>query len=62
MAEIVNLRMARKAKARRDADVQAASNRAKFGRTRAQKAADDAARDALARHVDAHALRDEGDA
>jgi hypothetical protein len=58
MAEIVNLRMARKAKARRDADVQAAGNRAKFGR---QKAADDAARDALARHVDAHALRDEWD-
>jgi hypothetical protein len=40
MAEIVNLRMARKAKERAQAEQQAAENRAKFGRTKAQKAKD----------------------
>jgi len=40
MAEIVNLRMARKARARAVAEQKAAENRAKFGRTRAEKAAE----------------------
>lgn len=40
MGDIINLRAARKAKARGDAQKQAAANRAKFGRTKAQKAAD----------------------
>jgi hypothetical protein len=38
MAEIVNLRMARKAKARTEAERQAGENRVKFGRTKAEKA------------------------
>ena len=38
MAEIVNLRMARKARERSRAEQQAAENRAKFGRTKAEKA------------------------
>jgi hypothetical protein len=38
MAEIVNLRMVRKAKARVRAEQTAAENRAKFGRTKAEKA------------------------
>jgi hypothetical protein len=37
MAEIVNLRQARKARARADAQVQAAGNRAAYGRTKAEK-------------------------
>jgi hypothetical protein len=50
MAEIVNLNRARKAKAKREAGEQAEANRAKFGRTKAQKqreAADIGRRDAL---------------
>lgn len=39
MAEIVNLRTARKARDRRAAQDAAAANRAKFGRTKAEKAA-----------------------
>ena len=38
MAEVVNLRLARKAKARAEADAAAATNRAKHGRTKADKA------------------------
>ncbi len=50
MAEIVNLTRARKAKARADAGKQAEANRAKFGRTKGEKAveaAEQARRDAL---------------
>lgn len=38
MAEIVNLRLARKAKARRDAESAAAANRARHGEGKAAKA------------------------
>lgn len=54
MPEIVNLRMARKRKARADSQARAEENRARFGRTKAQKARDAAERDDAARHVDAH--------
>ena len=50
MAEIINLRRVRKAKARATAEVTAAANRAAFGRTKADKqaaAADTARRDRL---------------
>jgi hypothetical protein len=40
MAEIVNLRTARKARARADAEATAAANRAAHGRSKAQKQAD----------------------
>ena len=40
MAEIVNLNKARKAQARQEAEAQAAANRAKHGRTKAEKAND----------------------
>lgn len=40
MAEIVNLRLVRKARARVDAEAKAAANRAAHGRTKAQKQAD----------------------
>ena len=51
MADIVNLRRARKDKARRDRETEADANRRRFGRTRAQKSADeDVARRAEAAH------------
>lgn len=54
MAEIVNLKQARKARARVEKDATAAANRAKFGRTKADKQTD-AARKALAdKALDAH--------
>ena len=37
MADIINLRQARKAKARRDKEQVAAANRAKFGQTKAER-------------------------
>ena len=37
MAEIINLRLARKARKRSDAESQADANRAKFGRTKAER-------------------------
>ena len=40
MADIVNLRRARKDKARHERESEAAANRRRFGRTKAQKAAD----------------------
>ncbi len=52
MAQIINLRQVRKARTRADAETSAAENRAKFGRTKAQKlrAEQEAAR--LAQAVD----------
>jgi len=52
MAEIINLRHARKARARTVADTTAAANRAKFGRTGAERAADEQARAAIERTLD----------
>jgi hypothetical protein len=40
MADIVNLKRARKDKARREHEREAAANRQRFGRTKAQKTAD----------------------
>lgn len=42
MAEVINLRMARKAKNRVKAEQSAAENRARFGRSKIQKTADKA--------------------
>lgn len=52
MSEVVNLRSARKAKARSQDKAQAATNRAAFGRTKAEKAAESAAKDRLRRALD----------
>jgi hypothetical protein len=59
MAEIVNLNRARKARARAGAEAQAAANRAKHGRTKAQKQAERAVEDQRRRLLDG-ARRDEG--
>lgn len=56
--EIVNLRLARKRKARAQAEADAAVNRAAHGRAKAEKKAT-AAREALeARRLDGHRLDD----
>ena len=45
MADVINLRRARKEKARRDHSNEAQANRLRFGRTRGQKAIDAAEKD-----------------
>lgn len=60
MAEIVNLRMARKARSRAARTAEADANRAAHGRTRAERELARAERERLARTVDA-ALRERGD-
>jgi len=52
MGDVVNLNKARKAKRRAEARTDAAANRAKFGRTGAEKAVDRASADRLARGLD----------
>ncbi|WOJ89696.1 DUF4169 family protein [Methylocapsa polymorpha] len=54
MGEIVNLRRARKAKARADSTNEAAANRTKFGRSRSERDAAQAAQTAEARRLDGH--------
>lgn len=58
MAEIVNLRSARKARARAAHESEAQANRAKFGRTKAEKARDRIEAERAARFIDG-ARRDE---
>jgi len=50
----INLNTARKAKAKTEAKALAAENRAKFGRTKAQKAEVQAEAERLAREVEGH--------
>jgi len=52
MAKIVNLRRARKAKARKEKDRAAEENRARFGRTKAEKAAGRAEKERAAHRLD----------
>jgi hypothetical protein len=52
-AEIINLRQARKAKERRDADALAEENRAKFGRSKTERKTTQAERDFEARRLEA---------
>ena len=52
MAEIINLRMARKQKARAEKDVQAQQNRILFGRTKAEKLKQAAEKAQADRHID----------
>ncbi|MGD9739351.1 MAG: DUF4169 family protein [Bauldia sp.] len=58
MAEIVNLRRARKDKARAEKERKAEANRVAFGRTKAEKAASEAEKAAVSRRLDGH-RRDE---
>ena len=52
MAEIVNLRQARKVRKRDEAARAAAGNRARFGRTKAEKARESLEADARGRLID----------
>ena len=54
MAEIVNLRQAKKAAARKADRAQADANAAKFGRTKAERALEQARTDKAARDLDGH--------
>jgi len=54
MAEIVNLRMARKRKAREDRDAAAVEARARHGRTKAEKALDAAREEKAALTLEGH--------
>jgi hypothetical protein len=54
VAEIVNLRRARKAKARGEREASAQENRRRFGRTKAEKAKEVAEREKAARTLDDH--------
>jgi hypothetical protein len=60
MAEIVNLRRARKAHRRAEETAQAGANRAKFGRTRSEREAETKRAAMLRQTLDAH-RRDDSD-
>ena len=59
MAEIVNLRQARKRKQRAERDAQADANRVAFGRTKEERHLSGARKDLDARRLDGHRLGDE---
>jgi len=59
MGDVVNLNKLRKAKARVEAKVQAEANRAKFGRTKAERKRDDKERAILTRTVEGAKLDDD---
>lgn len=61
MGEVVNLRLARKRKARAEHDVRAAANRALHGRTKAEKAQEKAAGQRGEALLDGHRLERPGD-
>ena len=54
MADILSFSKARKAKAKAGKEALAAENRAKFGRTKGEKAADKARQDLAEKGIDAH--------
>ncbi|WP_050518457.1 DUF4169 family protein [Pseudorhodobacter antarcticus] len=57
-AQIINLRATKKAKEKSLARAQADANAAKFGRTKAKKAAEKSTADRANRTLDGHALDD----
>lgn len=59
MAEIINLRQARKAKKRDARETAAAENRAKFGRTKAEKQKSLQEAESAQRHIEQHELNDD---
>jgi hypothetical protein len=61
MAEIINLKRARKAKARAAAEAEAAANRATHGRSKAERKLTQAEQRAAKRKLDGHKRNDHGD-
>ncbi|MCC2112346.1 MAG: DUF4169 family protein [Hyphomicrobiales bacterium] len=57
--DIINLRQARKRKARGDKADRAAENRVRFGRTKAEKSLDQARGEKAARDLDGHRRNDD---
>jgi hypothetical protein len=57
-AEIINLRHARKQKARADKDKHASENRAQFGRTKAEREREAAEKVRVSKAFDGHKRRD----
>lgn len=62
MGEIINLRRAKKQRARAEAETDAAANRAAHGRTKAEKTLTGAEKDRAAKVLDAHRREDGDDA
>jgi len=58
--KVVNLRQARKRRARAEKERKAEQNRIRFGRTKAERNLSEALREKHARHVDGH-RREEGE-
>lgn len=58
MAEIINLRQARKRKVRSEKETQADENRVKFGRTKASKSLLKKNKDLETRKIDSHKRED----
>lgn len=58
MAEIVNLRTARKRKARGEREDQASENRARFGKTKAERQKDTATKELDRKRLDGHKRED----
>jgi hypothetical protein len=56
MAEIINLRRARKQRARQESETKAEQNRISFGRTKAERSLTEAEQDKAARLLDGHRL------
>lgn len=61
MAEIVNLRRARKARNRATSEAQAAQNRIDFGRTKAERTLTEAEKSLAERRLEGHRLSDDPD-
>jgi hypothetical protein len=61
MGEVVNLRLARKRKARAANDELAERNRARFGRTKAERELDHQKAEAAKKHLDGHRLERSSD-
>lgn len=59
MAQIINLRQARKKKTRADKDQKAQENRVRFGRTKAEKRKEAQERDRAAKAVDGGRLSED---
>jgi hypothetical protein len=61
MADIINLRRARKNKLRAEAAAQASENRVRFGRSKAERSLSDTIDDLAARRLDGHRLAPDRD-
>jgi hypothetical protein len=61
MAEIVNLRLARKKRARADKETRASENRVAFGRSKAEREATNAENEIAQRRLDLHRRDDEAE-